>query len=219
MKLFALTLWMLVLGLLATSAVAQTKQDRSLEAFTQLEASGATTIYLTQGPQTSVVVEAPEEAQAYIKTEVRNGVLRIYRESEGMTAALRNLLNGEKNGVKVYITCSSLTALKLSGATDVKGKTPFTADNFAIQASGASDVTLQLNAKSLNVQASGASDVYLTGQVERQQVQISGSSDYHAAKLVSQQASVQASGSSDAYVSAVKLSSRASGSSDIHNRK
>ncbi|UOR06514.1 DUF2807 domain-containing protein [Hymenobacter aerilatus] len=219
MKLFVFTPWMLVLSLFAGSAAAQSKQDRPLSAFSQLEASGATTVYLTQGPQTSVVVEALDEVQATTKTEVRDGVLRIYRDNEGMTAALRNLLKNDKNGVKVYVTCPNLTALKLSGATDVKGQTPFTADAFAIQASGASDVTLQLNAKSLNVQASGASDVYLTGQVERQQVQVSGSSDYHAAKLVSQQATVQASGSSDAYVSAVRLESRASGSSDIHNRK
>jgi len=218
MKLFTLTVWLL--GLLTIgSATAQNKQDRPIDAFSQIEASGATTIYLTQGPQTSVVVEAPAEAQSYIKTEVRNGVLRIYRESEGMTATLRNLLNNEKNGVKIYVTCPRLTALKLSGATDVKSKTSFTADDFAIQASGASDVTMQLSAKSLTVHASGASDMHLSGQVERQQIHISGSSDYHAEKLVSQQATVAASGSSDAYVSAVRLSSHASGSSDIYNRK
>lgn len=219
MKFLTLTIWVLILSLLTNSATAQSKQTRPLAAFSQLEASGATTIYLTQGAQTSVVVEAPEEAQSYIKTEVRNGVLRIYRESEGMTATLRNLLSSNKNGVKIYVTCPRLTALKLSGATDVKGQTPFNTDDFTIQASGASDVTMQLAAKSLTVHASGASDVHLTGQVERQQVHLSGSSDYHAAKLVSQQATVAASGSSDAYVSAVRLSSQASGSSDIYNKR
>ena len=216
---YSFRLLVLSLVLTAYSAVAQTKQTRSVSDFSRIEASGATILYLTQGAQTSVVVEAPDEAQPYLKTEVRGGVLKIYRESEGWTASVRSLFNNEKNNAKIYITCPRLTALQLSGATDVKGETPFRADDFTIHASGASDVTMQLTAKNLAVKASGASDIRLSGQVESQQIHISGSSDYRASDLRSQQATVEASGASDAYVSAARLSSHASGSSDVHNKK
>ena len=209
-------------GLLIVStfaAAAQTKETRAVGDFTQIKASGSTTIYLSQGAQTSVVVEAPEEVQPYLKVETRGGQLYVYRESEGLTATVRSWFGSEKNGAKIYVTCPHLTGLELSGATDVNGRTPFAADDFTITASGASDVRLELTAKTLTVNASGASDVYLSGQVERQQVHISGSSDYHAAKLRSQQATVNASGSSDAYVSAERLQSHASGASDVHNQK
>ena len=202
------------------AATAQNKETRAVGDFTQIKASGATTLYLTQGPQTSVVVEAPAEVQPYIKVETRDGKLYVYHESGGLTATVRSWFsNNEKHGAKIYVTCPRLTGLELSGATDVNGRTPFAADDFTIAASGASDVRLELTAKTLSVSASGASDVYLSGEVERQQVHISGSSDYHAAKLLSQQATVEASGSSDAYVSAQRLESHASGASDVHNQK
>ena len=203
----------------ALAAAAQNKETRAVGDFTQIKASGATTLYLTQGPRAAVVVEAPAEAQPYIKVETRDGKLYVYHDG-GLTATVRSWFsNNEKHGAKIYVTCPRLTGLELSGATDVNGQTPFAADDFTIAASGASDVRLALTAKTLTVRASGASDVYLSGEVAQQQIHISGSSDYHAAKLRSQQATVEASGSSDAYVSAQRLESHASGASDVHNKK
>jgi hypothetical protein len=208
------------LGLVAGTAAAQVKQARQTGAFSAIRASGAVDVRLKQGTQTAVVLEAREEVLSYMRTEVQNGVLRIYRDhdKEGMSASLRNLLNSSDNKVIVYITVPKLTGVELSGASEVKSESAFTADDFSIKASGASEVTLSLKAKTLAVSASGASDIHLSGQVERQQVHISGSSDYHASDLLSKQATVEASGASDAYVSAESLSSHASGASDVHNK-
>ena len=144
----------------ALAAAAQNKETRAVGDFTQIKASGATTLYLTQGPRAAVVVEAPAEIQPYIKVETRDGKLYVYHESGGLTATVRSWFsNNEKHGAKIYVTCPRLTALELSGATDVNGRTPFAADDFTIAASGASDVRLELTAKTLTVRASGASDV------------------------------------------------------------
>ncbi|MBX0291481.1 DUF2807 domain-containing protein [Hymenobacter sp. HSC-4F20] len=197
-----------VLGASALTAAAQ--QTRTVSSFQAIKASGAINLFLKQGATTEVKVDAPADVLARIKTEVQGNTLAIYREKGSM-------LSWGNEKVNVYITCPTLTGLEVSGASDVKSDTPFTADAFTIRASGASDVTMALNAKSLTAHASGASDVRLTGRVERQQVHISGSSDYQAYNLQSRTAAVEASGSSDAYVAvSEELSSRTSGSSDIH---
>lgn len=194
-------------------AAAQAQQLRSVGTFDKLRASGACDVVLVQGATTAVKVQTESDLEKYIVTEVQNGTLLIYRDKK----APSQLFGHQK--VTVYVTCPRLTSIETSGASDIKSTSTFTADDFRIQASGASDVTLRLTTKLLTVRASGASDIRLAGRAERQQVQVSGSSDYHAAELQSRTADVQASGASDAYVFVEEsLNSRASGASDVHNK-
>ncbi|WBA40805.1 head GIN domain-containing protein [Hymenobacter canadensis] len=194
-------------------AAAQAQQLRAVGSFNKLQASGACDVVLVQGATTEVKVQTESDLEKYIVTEVQNGTLQIYRDKK----APSQLFNNKK--VTVYVTCPRLTGIETSGASDIKSTSTFTADNFTIQASGASDVTLRLEAKMLTVRASGASDIKLAGRAERQQVQVSGSSDYHAAELQSRTADVQASGTSDASVFVEEsLTSRASGASDVRNK-
>ncbi|WP_310394382.1 head GIN domain-containing protein [Hymenobacter sp.] len=194
------------------TAQAQVKQPRQLADFQTISASGGIDVYLTQGSTTSVVVEAAPEAQAHVMTEVRGGTLSIGWERD---YSWRSLL-GSKRQVNVYVTCPRLAGLALSGGSDAKGQSNFSADDFKIEASGGSDVKLSLNAKSLTIGASGGSDVSLAGRVERQTVDVSGGSDYNAFDLRSTAARVQASGGSDVNVSVDgELASSASGGSDV----
>ena len=195
-----------------TLSAGHAQQRRSVGSFDKLRASGACDVVLTQGATTEVKVVTDGELERYIKTEVQNGTLTIYRDKDAPSSWFST------HKVTVYVTCPRLSGIETSGASDIKSSSTFEADNFTIKASGASDVTLGLNTRQLTVTASGASDVELRGRADRQQVRLSGSSDYNATNLQSQQADVQASGSSDAYVSAQQLTSHASGASDIHNK-
>ncbi|GAB2477580.1 hypothetical protein GCM10011375_19840 [Hymenobacter qilianensis] len=192
---------------------AQTKQTRQTGSFEAISASGAVNVFLRQGGATSVVVEASEEVQEYLKTEVQNGTLKIYRDRN---FNWRDLVGRNENSVNIYITCPSLKAVSVSGASAVKGQSTFAANDFKVQASGASDITLNLNARSLDVNCSGASDVKLSGKADRQKVNVSGGSEYQAYALQSKGAQIVASGASDAQVNIDgELSSTASGASDI----
>ncbi len=205
---------LLVACLLHLSAVAQTKQTRKPGNFDGVSASGAVNVYLRQGNETSVVVEATEEALKYLKTEVDNGVLKIYRDKD---FNWRDLMGDSKDGkVNVYITCPRLRLVTVSGASSVRGESAFTTDNFKLQSSGASDITMSVRAKSLEVSCSGASDVKLSGQADRQKVSVSGGSEYQAYSLQSRTATIQASGASEVYVSVDgEVTASASGASDI----
>jgi hypothetical protein len=204
----------LVACVLHVSVLAQTKQTRRPGNFDGVSASGAVNVFLRQGNETSVVVEATEEAQKYLKTEVDNGVLRIYRDKD---FSWRDLVGDSKDGkVNVYITCPRLRSVAVSGASNVRGESAFTADNFKLQSSGASDITMSVRAKSLDVSCSGASDIKLSGQADRQKVSVSGGSEYQAYTLQSRTANIQASGASEAYVSVDgEVMANASGASDI----
>ncbi|MCA8833391.1 head GIN domain-containing protein [Hymenobacter pini] len=205
---FAFAVAAVLSGSLVSSAAAQ--QLRNVSGFEQIKASGAIDVVLTQGATTQVKVDAEPDVLEHVRTEVQGNTLVMYRDK-----GLSSLLSNKK--VTVYITCPTLTRVEVSGASDVKSTTPFTADNFTVHASGASDVTLHLNVKNLSASASGASDLHLTGRAEQQQVHVSGSSDYKGYDLQSRTANVQASGASDAYVSVTEeLQSHTSGSSDVH---
>jgi hypothetical protein len=199
--------------LASCTAQAQVKQTRQVGNFEVVSSSGGIDVILTQGPSTSVVVEAAPEAQEHVVIETQGQTLRIGWERN---YSWRNLLSNKRK-VNVYITCPKLTGLALSGGADATGQSTFKADDFKINASGGSDVKLTLTAKSLTSVASGGSDIDLAGRVDRQKVEVSGGSDYNAFSLQSNTADVQASGGSDAKISVNdELTSSASGGSDVH---
>ncbi|MFD1468971.1 head GIN domain-containing protein [Hymenobacter caeli] len=208
------------LALATTGARAQQRQARAVSgSFEKVESSGGIDVYLAQGPAAAVAVEALPEALPHVVTEVRDGTLLIHWEKDfswkNMTSW--NSLAGRQRSVKVYITAPRLTGLALSGGADAHGQTPLRADDFSIRASGGSDVTLQLQAKTVHAESSGGSDVTLTGRVERQEMRFSGGSDYHGFGLQSTTATVSASGGSDADVWVDgELTANASGGSDLH---
>jgi hypothetical protein len=195
------------------TAQAQVKQPRQVGAFQSVSSSGGIDVVLTQGANTSVVVEASEEAQKHLVTKVEGSTLQIGWENG---FSWKNLLSSNRKA-NVYITCPRLTGLSLSGGADAKSQSTFTADDFRIQASGGSDVKLSLRAKTLTCSASGGSDVDLSGRVEPQTVDISGGSDYNAFDLRSTTATVRASGGSDANLTVDgELTASAGGGSDVH---
>lgn len=212
MKNYVLTAAAAAFLLASCSAQAQVKKTRQVDSFQAVSSSGGVDVVLTQGPRTAVVVEASPEAQEHLVTDVKNNTLSIGWEPN---YSWRNLLRN-KGKVVVYITCPRLTGVALSGGSDARSESSFSADDFRINASGGSDVKLTLTAKTLTVQASGGSDVDVAGRVERQQVDVSGGSDYNGFALRSTTATVSASGGSDVSVSVDgELSSNASGGSDV----
>lgn len=212
------TLRLLLCGatLLATAAAqAQSRQPRTVAAFQAVQAGGGIDVFLTQGPTAAVVVEAAPEVQSHITTTVQGNTLQVGWEQDH---SWRKMLSNKGTGkVSVYITCPRLTALGVSGGSDAKGETPFTAaDDLRLSASGGSDITVTVTAKSLSSHASGGGDITVSGRVERQEVSISGGSDYHAFALQSTTAEINASGGSDAAVLVSgELRTRASGGSAV----
>jgi Putative auto-transporter adhesin, head GIN domain len=187
-------------------------EPRSVKDFTGIEVSGAISVYLSQGTEDALAISASsQEIVKKIKTEVRNGILHIYFDEKGFN------WNGWGNTkMKAYITFKQLNHIESSGACNVKVIGIFKADNLVVSLSGASDFTGDLAIEKLDLNVSGATKSTLSGKVNQLMLGVSGASSVRAYDLVSNMATIGASGASSVHVSVDSLlSATASGSSSI----
>lgn len=182
---------------------------RNVENFTKIDVSGAVNVFIKQGDAAELTIKADENLMEFIETSVRGGKLSI--------STKKNLYNYKK--LDVYLTVQKLEEVDVSGACDIKGTGTFSSKYCKIEASGASDITLNLDCDAVQVDLSGASDVNLSGAAEVLEIDVSGSSDVNAYKLVSKRCKVNASGASGVKVTVdKKLTASASGASSISYR-
>src|SRR5215467_462604 len=87
---------------------------RSAKDFHAIEVSHAINLYLTQGDEEAVAVSAKDiKYRDHIRTEVKNGVLKIWYENDHW-----NWNSGNK-GLKAYVSFKNISKLTASGASDV----------------------------------------------------------------------------------------------------
>jgi len=184
-----------------------TKQSRSVDNFDGIKIDGATTLVLTQGDDYAVVVETDSNIQEYVKVEVNNSILNF-----GFTT---NKIKRFKI-LKYYVTAPNINHLKVSGASTINSTNELSGEKLKLIVSGASDIDINVNYKSITTKVSGASDITLTGTAVSSVVESSGASDFHGKNLLTTSSVVKASGASSCYVNATtSLNYEVSGASDV----
>jgi hypothetical protein len=197
-----------------TAADRDWKKERAVSGFSGLSVSSGIDVYLTQGNSEKLTFEAKGVEEEDVKSEIKNGVLRLYIDRRGMNWGLNF---GKDRYVKAYLTFKQLKNLQASGGADVFGQNKLTFNDLNIEASGGSDVKLELEASELNVSASGGADAILQGTARTLNANGSGGADLDARKLTAEICNANSSGGSDVYVNATKeISMKASGGSDIY---
>ena len=183
-------------------------KDRSVANFTAISVQNGSDLYITQGSPNKVTVKADANLQDHIKTEVKDGTLKIY--------AKKRLGKAKKR--EVHVTVSNLKALAASGGSDVFAKKGLKTGNFALSMSGGSDLDLVLTADELKCSLSGGSDANISGSVGHLKVSASGGSDLNGKNLSATDCDINVSGGSDVDISgkAKSLDVVASGGSDIN---
>ncbi len=189
------------------------KKDRTVSGFTGLSVSSGIDVYLTQGNAEKLTFDVKGVDEDRVISEVKNGTLKLYIERKGFSGW--NF--GRNNYVKAHLTFKQLTDLQASGGSDVVGQGMLSFNNLNLEASGGSEVKLNLKAAKLNVEASGGADAILQGSARTLNANGSGGSDLDARKLTVDVCKANSSGGSDVYVNATQeLSMQASGGSDIY---
>jgi hypothetical protein len=181
-----------------------------LKGFHGIEVSNAINLYLSQGDTETVVVSGPDiKWRDRIRTEVRDGILRIYLENNHFSLGNTKL--------KAYVSYTLLDRLDASGASDIFVDGVITGDNLDVTLSGASDFRGAINVKELRLNQSGASDAHITGAVSgTASFESSGASDVKGYDLVAQNCNVHASGASDIHITVNKdISADVSGASSV----
>jgi len=186
----------------------QKEERKASELFKGVKTSSAIDVYLSQGSNPRIVVEADENLLEYIATEVKDGILRVYPDDVNIRRAER---------MRVYVTMKDVEYISTSSAGDVIGETPIKADELKISASSSGDVKLEVYANSLFLKTSSAGDIILKGEADFVQASTSSAGDVNAAGLNVREAELSASSAGDIKITVTeRLKARASSAGDIY---
>ncbi len=184
------------------------KEERKATEFKGVSTSSAIDVYLSQGSNPRIVVEADENLLEYIATEVKDGILRVYPDDVNIRRAER---------MRVYVTMKNVEYISASSAGDVIGETPFKVDELKISASSSGDVKLEVYANSLSLKTSSAGDIILKGKADFVQASTSSAGDINAVNLEVREAELSASSAGDIKITVTeRLKARASSAGDIY---
>jgi citrate lyase gamma subunit len=213
----SLTIAIIILGI-SHSALAQhwrtveghgkvVTKERKTDSFTGVKVSSGIDVYLKQGNNEVVTVEADENLHEYILTEVRNGILNVYSEY--------NIRDAERK--RVYVTMNEVNSVKTTSAGDVSGESPIKSDKLELSASSAGNIKLEVNAKNIDIDISSSGDITLKGETDMLRADLSSAGDLNAYELRSKEAdiSVSSAGDADVYVTD-RITARASSAGDIN---
>jgi len=183
------------------------KEERSVSGFTSLDIGGAFKIYLSQGDQEKLVIEADKEEIGEIVTEVVGNKLTISTKAGW----------GERfHEMSIYLTFKNLEYIDFSGAVEVVCENALSFKDLEMDVSGAAEIDMELMADRFEAEFSGASEIDFRGKCKSGYFELSGASEFNAEGLEFEDLSIELSGASDAKVFATnKLNIDASGASSI----
>ncbi len=171
------------------------EEDRNVTGFTGVQVSTGIDVFLTQGKNFKVTVEADENLMEVILTELKGDMLVVKTDRVNIRRA---------KSKKVHITLPDLTELKISSAGDCKGLTPFTCDFLRLGISSAGDLSLEVDAEEIHLDISSSGDARISGSTEVLDVSLSSAGDLHAFDLIAKKVDVDVSSAGDARVHATK---------------
>ena len=184
-------------------------KERNVGSFSAIKASSGVDVYLKQGDAGPISVEADENLQEYIITEVRNGELNVYTDA--------NIRRAEK--MRVYVTIPEIRSLRSTSAGNIIGQSPVKSDKLELSASSAGDLKLEVYTSDLRVTISSSGDMTLTGEADKLDADLSSAGDLNAYDLEVREAYVNVSSAGDADVNVTeKITARASSAGDINYR-
>ncbi|PKP54262.1 MAG: DUF2807 domain-containing protein [Bacteroidetes bacterium HGW-Bacteroidetes-1] len=141
-------------------------ENRTVGSFSAIDVSGGFEVILTQGSSESLQIEADDNLMNSIITEVKGGELRIY---------IRDHVSA-KTKMKAYINFIHLDEIEISGAVKVFATNKLNFKNLELDASGASEIDLELELEVLEIDMSGATKITLNGTADKVYVDCSGAS-------------------------------------------
>ena len=184
-----------------------TDESRNVsESFTAVKASEGLDVYITQGNSAGIVVEADENIIDLIRTDIRDGVLRIHTEKP----------IGRAKSKKVHVTMPEITKLSASSGADLETKGLINADKLVIDSSSGADIIVMVKASEVECNASSGSDIRVSGTAETLIADANQGSDIRAGDLEVKNCTAEASSGSDITVNASEeINARASGGGDV----
>lgn len=149
-------------------------EERSVsEDFTEVKASAGMDVFLTEGSENKIVVEADENLLPLIKTEVKDGKLTITTSG--------NI--GFYKSKKVYVTYKELNDITASSGAEIIGNSVIRSERLSLQSSSGAEIKVEVFSKELSAKTSSGADIEVSGKASSFNAQASSGSELDAAKL------------------------------------
>jgi len=185
-------------------------EERPVTAFKEVEASGEIKLYVAQGDLKPVRIEGDENILRYIE---------VIQEGDRITIQTKQGVNLQPSGdLNVYVTSPAFKSIDVSGSSDIIGQNKITStDELSLQASGAGDIKMEVDAPKIMAGISGSGSINLKGQAKDLDIDLSGAGHAYCYDLLAENTKIDISGagSADVYAS-VKLDASVSGAGNIN---
>jgi hypothetical protein len=187
-------------------------EDRNVKDFTGIELAISGDVYVKQGADYSLTIEADKDILERIETEVDGNTLKI-RTQKGYNFIWDN------TKINIYVSMPQVERLSISGSGDIKAESSIKTESLALNISGSGDISIpNLSVMNLSARISGSGDIDVSGggSAKIAEISVSGSGDISLKNIKFAEAEVSIVGSGDAYVNVTeKLNARIVGSGDI----
>jgi hypothetical protein len=186
-------------------------RSKEVGAFHSIDVSGAMAVRVRQGAA-GVQIQADQNLIEYVDVFTEGNTLVIKTRRGYNLRPSRDMV--------VLVSAPEYQNIDLSGASNVTGEGVLSGNReLFIKASGASEISLQVDLPKLGVDVSGSTSVVLRGQARDFHAEASGASSLKCFDLRTEVARVDLSGASDADVDVSKeLTVDASGASNVSYR-
>jgi len=185
-----------------------TTERNASEEFTKIEVGRGLDVYITQTDNSSISVEADENLQELITTNISNGMLTI--------SATENI--GASKSKKVHVTLNKIELISASSGSDVYCSNIIKSPNLILETSSGSDLEVNVETENLECNSSSGSDLKVSGITTNINAKASSGSDIKANNLTAENGNAKASSGSDIRLNVSnKLSSKSSSGGSIRN--
>ena len=180
--------------------------------FSAISVSDGVDLFLTQGSEESLAVSASDEKYLErFKTEVENGVLKIYYDTKGINLGI----NGKKK-LKAWVSFKTLEKITASSGADVTAKSDIAVNSLTMKFSSGSHFVGKVNTKELAVDQNSGSGITISGKSEKIRVEGSSGSIFKGYELAVDYCDAKASSGAGVHITINKeLSAKANSGGGI----
>jgi hypothetical protein len=203
----------LCLRAFSSSIVPDSEEIRNPGKFSRISLALSAKVYLVQGPECKLEIEANDNDLDKIKTEVKNGKLHI---------GTKSWASGPKGSVTIHITMPELEGLSVAGSGSIVASKGFDCNELDLDISGSGAIKMvNLSVEELDATITGSGHIKLNGEpaADELSLTITGSGSFSSEELKIDEADINITGSGSAKVHVIKeLTTNITGSGNVHYR-
>ncbi len=189
-------------------------KERTLSAsFTAIEVSDGIELYLSEGKEASLAVSYSDEKYAErFKTEVEEGVLKIYFDTKGIKWS-----NNKKRSLKAYVSFTTLQKLTASAGATVQVSVPITVSSLDMKFTSGARFEGNIKANQLTIDQNSGAMVSLSGTTEKCAIEVSSGAMFKGYEFVAGYCDAKATSGGAIRISIQKeLNAKANSGGAIH---